>query len=154
MGLDMYFTGKRYLYTFLSDEKSRNFKNEISGIFPEMAGYNPSCVEYEIMSWRKANAIHLWFVNNIQDGVDECQESYVDPEQLHNLRDLCERVLKNPDKAGELLPTNSGFFFGGKEYDEQYLRMIHDTNVWLRGFLTRYSLNDYTGWDFYYRASW
>ena len=29
------------------------------------------CVAY----WRKANAIHSWFVENCQDGVDECQYS-------------------------------------------------------------------------------
>ena len=26
----------------------------------------------QIASWRKANAIHKWFVDNVQDGVDDC----------------------------------------------------------------------------------
>ena len=31
----------------------------------------------EVAYWRKANAIHGWFVYNIQDGVDDQNEYYV-----------------------------------------------------------------------------
>ena len=43
--------------------------------------------------WRKANAIHDWFVRNVQDGVDECQRSPVTIEQLDELRGVCKQVL-------------------------------------------------------------
>ena len=43
----------------------------------------------EIIYWRKANAIHKWFVENVQEGVDDCGEYEVTVEQLTELRDLC-----------------------------------------------------------------
>ena len=43
--------------------------------------------------WRKANAIHRWFVQNVQDGVDDCGTYIVTREQLEQLKAACERVL-------------------------------------------------------------
>jgi hypothetical protein len=72
--------------------------------------------------WRKANHIHRWFVENIQDGVDECQLSRaINGEELAELVERCLLVLKTPLTAAKLLPTESGFFFGGVEYDEYYI---------------------------------
>lgn len=39
--------------------------------------------------WRKANAIHGWFVDKVQGGEDECKPHDVAREQLQELRDLC-----------------------------------------------------------------
>ena len=43
--------------------------------------------------WRKANAIHRWFVQNVQAGVDDCGTYVVTREQLEQLKATCERVL-------------------------------------------------------------
>lgn len=43
--------------------------------------------------WRKANAIHGWFVNECADGVDECQEIPVSREQLERLLAVTREVL-------------------------------------------------------------
>ena len=43
--------------------------------------------------WRKANAIHKWFVDNIQNGNDDCKEYYVTTENLQNLLDTVNKVL-------------------------------------------------------------
>jgi hypothetical protein len=44
--------------------------------------------------WRKANQIHNWFVENIQDGVDDCcYHREVTEEDLMELLDVCKRVL-------------------------------------------------------------
>jgi cysteine desulfurase len=45
--------------------------------------------------WRKANQIHAWFVQNVQEGVDECERHWVPREKLVELRDLCLDVLEN-----------------------------------------------------------
>ena len=50
----------------------------------------------DAMYWRKANAIHDWFVRNVQDWVDECEEHYVSNEQLKRLMNICKTIL---DKA-------------------------------------------------------
>jgi len=54
-------------------------------------------VSLEAMYWRKANAIHGWFVENCQDGEDNCQEYWVSREKLINLKDLCQDILEHPD---------------------------------------------------------
>jgi len=56
----------------------------------------------ELGYWRKANAIHAWFVKNVQNGIDECQEANVTREQLTELKSLCERVIAGT----KLVPGN------------------------------------------------
>ena len=46
--------------------------------------------------WRKANQIHNWFVENIQNGVDDCcYHGEVTKEDLEELLYICERVLNS-----------------------------------------------------------
>ncbi len=47
-----------------------------------------------VYDWRKANQIHAWFVENVQDGNDDCGEYYVPIEKLQELLSLCEQVIK------------------------------------------------------------
>lgn len=42
--------------------------------------------------WRKANAIHRWFVDNVQGGEDDCDIYEVSKEQIEELLDICERI--------------------------------------------------------------
>lgn len=134
MGLDMYLTGKRYLSKYFN-EGDEAVAEAIADQFPELKGKNSrfgdtSCVKevrIEAGYWRKANAIHRWFVDNVQDGEDECRPHYVDREQLQELKAVCEEVLKNRDRAEEVLPTASGFFFGGTDYDDWYFQDVEQT---------------------------
>jgi wyosine [tRNA(Phe)-imidazoG37] synthetase (radical SAM superfamily) len=98
----------------------------------------------EAAYWRKANAIHGWFVDNVQDGVDECQESYVSYEQLQELKKLCLEVIETKD-ASKLQPR-SGFFFGSTEVDEYYMEDLKRTVEMLD------KLDPDA--DYYYQASW
>lgn len=77
--------------------------------------------------WRKANAIHRWFVDNVQGGVDDCNDYPVEIEQLAELRERCIKVLDNPDLALDLLPPTSGFMFGSTDIDEWYLNSLDHT---------------------------
>lgn len=78
--------------------------------------------------WRKANQIHNWFVENIQDGVDDCEyHREVTEDDLKELLDICREVLCNPDVAEDRLPTQSGFFFGSTSYDEYYMNDVRET---------------------------
>ena len=53
-------------------------------------------IDEEVGYWRKANQIHNWFVENIQDGVDDCNyHREVTPEDLEELLDICQRVLNS-----------------------------------------------------------
>ena len=81
----------------------------------------------EVGYWRKANQIHKWFVDNVQDGVDDCGDYKVTKEQLIELHNRCNQVLNDHDLAESLLPSQSGFFFGSTDYDEGYYSDLEDT---------------------------
>lgn len=154
MGLDMYVTAKRYLWDF-GDSNDKDIADAIGKLFPEIKGSRVKQVEVEAMYWRKANAIHKWFVDNVQDGIDECQESFIAPEKLYELRDTCKKVLEDRDLAPTLLPAKSGFFFGGTDYDEGYFDDVECTLDWLNDLLVKNAFSDdHKQWSFYYRASW
>lgn len=99
--------------------------------------------------WRKANAIHAWFVKNVQGGVDECQTVRVEREQLALLRQACKDVLADPTLAKELLPSQEGFFFGGTDYDEDYFDDIKHT---IKVCNKALEAPDYISYS--YRSSW
>jgi hypothetical protein len=81
----------------------------------------------EVGYWRKANHIHNWFVENAQDGMDDCKQANVDREHLQDLLETCNRVIANPSEAEQLLPRAAGFFFGNTDYDEYYFESVRET---------------------------
>ena len=105
----------------------------------------------QVLPTRKANAIHAWFVENCQEGRDECQETWVGREQLQALVEVCKQVLSDKKKAAELLPSASGFFFGSTEYDEWYYQDVEYTVTRLEKVLADPALQKC---DFYYQSSW
>ena len=157
MGLDMYLTGKRYLWGF-SDSPDRALIDTLQPLFPELKGKRIKEISCEMMYWRKANHIHKWFVDNIQDGVDECKEHYVPVEKLQELLTVCRTVLASRGKpnaesnAAALLPTASGFFFGSTAYDEYYYSDIEDTVKGLEAILADEAVAKH--WEFHYQSSW
>jgi len=184
MGLDMYFYKKHYVKNWDHNPPEDKVEISVKKGGEKHPDINPDKVTYiqeEVGYWRKANHIHQWFVDNVQKGVDECQESYVDiekmkellqtclairencklkkgkvshgytygkdGEQIHNMKDGM--VMENPEFAEELLPTQSGFFFGGTEYDEYYMQDIENTIKILEPELKLEHRAEY-----YYRSSW
>ena len=105
----------------------------------------------QIASWRKANAIHKWFVDNVQDGVDDCGDYKVTKEQLIELHNVCNDVLADPNLAEQLLPTQGGFFFGETKYGMNYTNDLEYTKRIIDEILEykSYCLN-----DLYYSSSW
>ena len=143
MGLDMYLSAKRYIW----DKEGEGV--EVNGVDI------PAPLELKELGcraayWRKANHIHGWFVENVQDGEDDCKSYYVSREDLQSLIDICRKVLANRELADELLPPNEGFFFGGYEYDEYYFDELTRTADELGVLLE--ALDD--SWSFEYQASW
>lgn len=147
MGLDMYLTAKRYIHDFGDDGKALRDKLEDF----KVNGMNVKELSYEAGYWRKANAIHQWFVDTVQDGDDDCREYFVTTEQLEKLLELVNEVLRNRDKAEELLPTCNGFFFGNTSYDEGYFDDLLQTKAIIENVL---SIDDLPKYDFYYSSSW
>lgn len=103
----------------------------------------------ELIYWRKANAIHRWFVVNVQDYKDDCEIYPVSKEKLEKLLYTCKEVLNDYTKAKELLPTKEGFFFGSTLYDDDYFDDIIFTMNNLIKILNRKDLK-----NLYYCSSW
>jgi hypothetical protein len=149
MGLDMYLTAKRYVSDYNDTDKV--LSTELMRHFPELAeSQTIQEVSVRVGYWRKANAIHKWFVNNVQEGVDNCGSYPVSRESLTELRDICMRVRDWPGGlAAEQLPTASGFFFGNTDYDEWYFRDIENTAKIIDECLLLPR-----SWEFEYSSSW
>jgi hypothetical protein len=123
--------------------------------------YGHKMIMQQVADWRKANAIHQWFVENIQDGEDDCRfHREVTESDLEELLNVCKTVLKScvlvdgkiqTSVAEELLPTQDGFFFGGTSYDEWYVADIKDTIEIIEKILKE---TDFDIYVIYYCSSW
>ena len=121
--------------------------------------------------WRKANSIHDWFVENIADGVDNCEKVYVSHSKLLELKAACISTLEtlktctkkvetrkdfqdkpfectSYDTSGVDMELNplAGFFFGSTEVDDWFVQDLEDTIEIVD------STNE--GGEYYYEASW
>ena len=177
MGLDMYLNKVTWISKYGDKPKLK-----ITGL----KGVDVSKVteiREEAIYWRKANHIHKWFVDNVQEGEDDCKEWGVSRKKLKELFEvICEvlasselvdgevvngfkytdnkkrvpilekgKVMKDKTKAEELLPTQSGFFFGSYDYDEYYWNDLVETRDKLKKILDSKDSED----TYYvYRSSW
>lgn len=153
MGLDMYLYKKHYVknWDWMADHEKHTIslkkgKKKLDHIKPDRVC---SVVE-EVMYWRNFNALHKWFVDNVQEGVDDCKETYVDESDLKMLLETLTYVLENKDSAETILPTAQGFYFGNDEMDDNYWNYVKSTIIQLKDLLEE----DNKGASFYYRSSW
>lgn len=132
MGLDMYLTKRTYV-----GNKYRKPKQMVKVVIPKdqdgvvfptrgIKTNRINTITESVGYWRKANQVHKWFVDNVQEGVDD---------------------FTNTAVAEELLPTAQGFFFGGDNYDKWYLKDLEDTVA-----ICEQAIKE--GGDFYYNSSW
>ena len=153
MGLDMYlnarkFTAPEYFNSQDFEALCKALKIDES----KMSEFPSISVKVSVAYWRKSNMIHKWFVENVQDGNDNCDEYPVNRETLKKLQELCVQVVKNKDMAKTALPTQEGFFFGNTEYDEWYYHDIEDTINQIQDVLENYKEED--NWTLSYQSSW
>jgi hypothetical protein len=207
IGLDMYLTARKYIG---GDHEHRGVRGSIKitaqqVVFDQQTakyvpkiGTNPrvvielddmslvSEIEFKAAYWRKANAIHRWFVEECQEGVDECQTTYLEREKLESLLAKCKLAKKliedggtekgevecglhlgpngewipkvepgtvylGVEKAADVLPTTSGFFFGSTDYDQWYVQDIDNTIEQLEAVFANPLFDECC---FYYHSSW
>jgi len=150
MGLDQYLTAEHYIADW--KDESKDLIDGIKSNAPDgLNDFTPTNVTFRLAYWRKANAIHSWFVKNVQGGKDECQTSYVPLESLKVLKETCEKVLANLELGPELLPSQGGFFFGSTEYDDWYKTDLENTITKLDKILSNPNAEK---WWIQYHASW
>ena len=111
---------------------------------------------HQVAYWRKANAVHRFFVDHTADGKDECNPSFVHPEVLMDLLVRCKTILDTQDPqerqsaAQRLLPVQGGFFFGSTDYNQWYYEDLQDTVKQLTTVISEMP----TDADLIYQASW
>jgi hypothetical protein len=180
MGLDMYLYKKSYVQNWDHHEPKNihtvtvklgeNIREDIK---PERITY----IVEEVGYWRKFNALHYWFVEYCQDGVDDGREHYV---SVNNLKELLETLnqVKNlldksklvskvgnnrsgdnviietyecEDEVRNILPPKDGFFFGGTEIDQYYKENIERSIDIIQELINE---SDKYSCEFHYHASW
>ena len=159
MGLDMYL--KKHIYIGAYYEH-----RTIGGSIEITKDGKPVAIDFgkvsyvieEVAYWRKANAIHNWFVQNLAEGVANCAPIYCELDDLKRLLMTCERILDAPDESKEhlvknLLPPCEGFFFGSTDIDEYYYEDLRHTAKVLTKIIESVSENDLDV-HFEYQASW
>jgi hypothetical protein len=143
MGLDMYLNAKRFLW-----HNEEALGEDLAHHFPELKGRRVKELIVEAMYWRKANAIHAWFVKHCQEGEDDCGNYHVGREQLEELRQLILEALANKDASK--LPPQGGFFFGNTDINDWYWEDLRSTEAGLARCLEEFP----DSWEFEYHSSW
>ena len=164
MGLDMYFYARKTTYKSFSKWGNPERANEVN--YPEdlkpFSDYNydrnfksvQTETSYQIGYFRKFNALHSYIVKTFADGVDNCQEILLCKEDVEQIKKVLDDVLnahQQVEKAKEILPTQSGFFFGGTDYDEFYFEDVKDAADLMQSFLDNF---DFENYQLVYQASW
>lgn len=157
MGLDMYLKQERYIspYDFEKQERADSMSVQITTKFGDRTDTKTFTVDgtpefgievaLPMAYWRKANAIHRWFIENC-GGDPDSMRMHVPYEKIIELVETCKQVRDDHSKAPELLPTQDGFFFGSTAYDEWYFEAIDLTISQLENLKNEGS--------YYYEPSW
>lgn len=157
----MYLSVERGFYPSddVSNEHLRNVA-EVAKMGNLLASDLPSAqVAVTCIYWRKANMVHRWFVENVQEGKDDCRRYEVQRQQLVKLREICTQLLEDRTlvAVAEHLPPQPGFFFGSTEVDDWYWQDVEHTAQALQRVLDETdeaSENFLDGFTFYYESSW
>ncbi len=112
MGLDMYLEKRTYVknWDHMKDDARHQITVKRGGADrPDIKSERISYITEQVAYWRKANAIHKWFVQNVQEGVDDCGTYYVGKSDLEALKNACDKVLAASRlRAGKV---NNGYIY-------------------------------------------
>lgn len=159
MGLDMYiFKTKKTAHSIKElsdlDRNPKPGQSEVAEFEPLQQPYGDTApylysIFEQVAYWRKFNALHQWFVTNVQLGIDKCGLYELNKDVLFELLEVLEEVhnLKKPTK----LPPAQGFFWGSTEVDDYYWDKVESS------IQTISKLIDNTDWDkerLFYQSSW
>ena len=164
MGLDMYFYARKTTYKSFSkwdnpeSTKEVNYPEDLKTFSDYIYDRNFKSVQtetiYQIGYFRKFNALHSYIVKTFADGIDNCQDIILYKEDVEQIKKVLDDVLnahQQVEKAKEILPTQSGFFFGGTDYDEFYFEDVKVAADLMQNLLDNF---DFEKYQLIYEASW
>lgn len=185
IGLDQYLRASKYVgaweHSKDGERKKYNRITKAIGLDDWRCEDSPSLtVNVNVAYWRKANQIHAWFVRNVQEGEDDCGNYYVSREQLVELRDICERIMKSTKLVKGTVKNGEIITAAGRTKCLEEGKVMQDTSLakellppqegfffggtdfdqWYWEDLERtvkqinMVLDKFDGWDFEYHSSW
>lgn len=119
-------------YEKLSEDEKNKIQKEVSDWYdkrPKMDAHGISEIGY----FRKVNFLMTFF--NYEGN---CEFKEIAKYELEDLVERCNAVLtasNRKEKAEDLLPTQSGFFYGSTEYDKYYYEDVKEVRDWASGVL-------------------
>ena len=160
----MYFYARKTTYKSFSkwDKSSKvdetDYPEDLKTFSDYIYGRNFKSVQtetrYQIGYFRKFNALHSYIVKTFANGVDNCQDVLLYKEDVEKIKKVLDDVLnvhQQAEKAKEILPTQSGYFFGGTDYDEFYFNEVKVAADLMQNLLDNF---DFESYQLVYRASW
>lgn len=111
VGVDYNFKENKYVFTPYYPD---SFESEMKDIIEDASA--PHCAYF-----RKTNCLYAYFQYRLVD-----EMAWVDKEDLEDIVDRAQKILKKHSLADELLPTQDGFFFGSTDYDGWYFQDLKD----------------------------
>ena len=149
MGLDMHLTKEIYVAAQYPHRKVKlNVGLTIEDNLIKIDASNVQSITEQAAYWRKANAIHGWFVENVQYGSDDCDRYGVELSELKDLLNTCRTVISTKDTS--LLPP-----MGGTDIDDGYWNNLKYTEETLNKLITEHEENDYNmDISYFYHSSW
>lgn len=103
----------------------------------------------QVAYWRKFNALHNWFVNNVQLGVDDCGFYELFQDHIVDLLDTLQNTLDDQDSSH--FEPIGGFFFGSIEVDDYYWEQVENTRDKMYRLLNDF---DWENQRMFYYSSW
>ena len=136
IGVKLDYSSGKYCITPVSLDV---FEKSLDGILKHYYGHH---VGY----FRKVNCVYRYFQDRLTD-----ETAWVSKGDCEDIVKRCNDVLKNPNFAMTLLPTQSGFFFGSTEYDKYYYDDLKNVRKQFKSFIKYFKTDD----DFLYiHMSW
>lgn len=132
-------------YIYYNFEKTRLIESRLERLEACVNDILESFVSYEDMYYRKVNSLYAYFSDRL-----ESEQCLVTKADVEDIIDRASKVLLAHDEevSAELLPTQSGFFFGSTEYDEYYYDDIADVYKQFTKYLEDWT-DDTIGWVYF-----
>lgn len=130
MGLDMYLTKKAYVknWSHMLEEEKHEVTIKKGGklLRPKL---QVKYIDFEAGYWRKANQIHKWFVDNVQDGEDDCREYWVSTDQLKELLNTVKTVIAGSKLIDGEISNGYTFEDGKRKPNMEEGKLIEDPST-------------------------
>lgn len=123
MGLDMYLEKCHRVAWGYKDMDIDKMRVDKPALYEELQPYILERGKYthwesffsELGYWRKANAIHKWFVENVQNDVDDCGRYEVSKEKLEDLLEVCIKVRDGSNLVDGMIENGYTYENGKKK---------------------------------------